>query len=105
MVAIDERFDLLKAAQKAGWREVPGHHDLQPTQAAVLVWEAFRELGRDPETRKRGDDYTAKVADAEKAADVLRKLLSDPTGEAMPRDTALHSMTKNCGACHKAHRN
>ena len=75
MVAIDEHFDGLKAAQKAGWLEIPGHPDLQPAQAAVLLWEGLRELGRDPETKKRGEDFAAKLADGEKAADSLRKIL------------------------------
>jgi len=105
MVAIDERFDALKAAQKAGWREIPGHPDLQPAQAAALLWEGFRELGRDPGIQKRGDNFTAKMADGEKAADALRKILGDPTGDTPARDTALQTMTKTCGACHKAHRN
>jgi hypothetical protein len=105
MVAIDGYFDALKAAQKAGWKEIPGHPDLQPAQAAVLMWEAFRELHRDPESKKRGEDYLAKMSDGETAADALRGLLSDPARDAAACDAALQSMTKNCGACHKAHRN
>ncbi len=105
MVAIDETFDGLKAAQKAGWREIPGHPDLQPAQAAVLLWEGFRELGRDAEATKRGDDFLEKRAEAEKSADALRKILADPIADTPARDAALQAMTKSCGTCHKAHRN
>jgi protein tyrosine phosphatase (PTP) superfamily phosphohydrolase (DUF442 family) len=105
MVTIDERFDALKGAQKAGWREVPGHPDLKPAQMAALLWESLRELGRDPETKKRGDDYMAKMAEGEKAADALRKLLGEPASDAAARDGAMQAVTKNCTACHKAHRN
>lgn len=105
MITIDERFDALKAAQKAGWKEVPGHPDLKPAQMAALLWESFRELGRDPETKKRGDDYGAKMADGEKAADSLKKLLEEPAGDAAAREGAVQAMTKNCTACHKGHRN
>ena len=105
MVEIDEHFDGLKAAQKAGWREIPGHPDLQPAQAAVLLWEGFRELGRAPEAKRRGDDFLAKMTEAEKSADALHKILADPTAGTEARDAALQAMIKSCGACHKAHRN
>jgi protein tyrosine phosphatase (PTP) superfamily phosphohydrolase (DUF442 family) len=105
MVTIDERFDALKAAQKVGWKEVPGHPDLKPAQMAALLWESLRELGRDPETKKRGDDYVAKMAEGEKAADALRKVLGDSASDAAARDGAVQAVTKNCSACHKGHRN
>ena len=105
MVAIDERFDALKAAQKAGWREVPGHPDLKPEQMGALLWEGFRELGRDAETKKKGDDYAAKMAEGEKVADTLKKVLGDTGSDGAARDAAVAAVTKNCAACHKAHRN
>ncbi len=98
MVAIDEHFDLIKAAQKASWREVPA-------QSATLLWELLREHGRDPETAKRGASYTAKLAESERAADTLRLLLRDPAATSTARDAALLGAGKTCAACHKAHRN
>jgi len=105
MVAIDQRCDALKAAQKAGWREVPGQTDTSPAQTAVLVWELFRELARDPETKKRGDTYAVRLAEGEKAADALRTVLGDEAQTAGTRDTAFQAMTQTCTACHKLHRN
>lgn len=105
MVAIDEHFDALKDAKKAGWREVPGHPDLRPAEAAILLREAFRELGRDPETKKHGDDFASKMLNGEKTADALRKILGEAAVDDTARDAALQDMTKTCGACHKAHRN
>ena len=105
MVAIDQRCDALKAAQKTGWREVPGHVDTSPAQAAVLVWELFRELARDPDTKKRGDTYAVKLAEGEKAADALRAVLGDEAQTPSARDTAFQAMTQTCTACHKIHRN
>ena len=98
MVAIDEYFDTFKAAQKDDWRELPA-------QPAMLLWELLREHARDPETVKRGDDYKARLADSERAADALRLILRDPNGTSPGRDAALLSAGKTCGACHKAHRN
>lgn len=105
MVEIDQRCDVLKAAQKAGWHEVPAHKDTSPAQTAVLVWELFRELARDPETRKRGQDYTARLADAEKTAADFRTVLDDPAQAAGARDAAFQELTQTCTTCHKAHRN
>jgi len=105
MVEIDQRCDALKAAQKAGWREVPGHKDTSPAQAAVLVWELFRELARDPETKKRGEEYMTRLAEGEKTAAALRAMLDDPSQPTAVRDGAFQEMTQTCTTCHKAHRN
>lgn len=105
MVEIDQRCDALKAAQKTGWQEVPGRKETSPAQTAVLLWELFRELARDPETKKRGEDYTGKLADSEQKAAALRALLDDPAQAAPARDTAFQEMTQTCTTCHKAHRN
>lgn len=105
MVAIDQHCDALKAAQKTGWREVPGHAGEAPAQTAVLMWELFRELARDPETKTRGADYTARLTEGEKAADALRTTLSDGAQDGPARDAAFQHMTESCTGCHKAHRN
>ena len=105
MVAIDQHCDALKAAQKTGWSEVPGHPGEAPAQTAVLMWELFRELARPPETKTRGDDYATKLAQGEKAADALRTALGDGSQDGIARDAAFQHMTETCTACHKAHRN
>lgn len=105
MVAIDEHFDALKAAQKAAWREVPGHPNSAPGQAAALLWEQLHELTRNPDTSKRSDDYRARLADSERAAAGLRQLLDVPASAAASRNAAMQEVTKTCAACHKAHRN
>jgi hypothetical protein len=104
MVAIDGHFDALKAAQRAGWREVPGHPDLTPVQAATLMWESFRELARDPASAQRPPDFRDKLTAAEHAADALRTLLREQGGK--PRiDAAFQRTTQNCADCHKKYRN
>lgn len=104
MVAIDEHFDALKAAQKAGWRDVPGHPDLTPAQAATLLWEQFREMARTSDTAQRNDDYRKQLTESEQAAAALRKFLGE-SKTTPERDAAFQRVTKNCAACHKAHRN
>ncbi len=105
MVAIDEHFDALKAAQKSTWREIPGRPDLRPAQASTLIWERLRELARDPQTKKRGADFAKLLAESEQAAGNLRRLLRDPAGDAAARDAAFQRTGKSCATCHKAHRN
>ena len=105
MVAIDQHCDALKAAQKAGWREVAGHPGEAPAQTAVLMWELFREAARNPETKERGNDFATKLAEGERNADALRMVLGDAGQSDAARDEALKAMSASCTDCHKAHRN
>jgi protein tyrosine phosphatase (PTP) superfamily phosphohydrolase (DUF442 family) len=104
MVVIDEYFEALKAAQKAGWRKVPSHPDLTPAQSATLLWEQFREMARTGDTAQRNDDYRSQLAESKEAADALRLSLGE-SRTTSERDAAFQRVTKNCAACHKAHRN
>ena len=105
MVAIDEEFDRLKAAQKVGWSKIPNQPDVTLAHTATILWEYFRELTRTDDTAKRPDDYRAKLAAAEKATDQFRALLRDDKADTAARDTAFKSLGQTCGACHKQFRN
>jgi hypothetical protein len=98
MVALDGHWETLLTAQKTQWREAPA-------EAAMLAWEVLSEMKRDPELKKRGDDYAEMLMDSTRAADALRKLLRESAAETAARDAALETFTKTCAACHKAHRN
>jgi cytochrome c556 len=106
MVAIDELFDRLKAGEKEGWKAVAtAAGDRAPVHDATLLSEHFRELARTDETANRIEDYRAKLAAAERAAEALRSAL-----RAMPPDpavarAALKDSAQQCSACHKAFRN
>ena len=104
MVAIDAHFDRLKESQKAGWKTPPGHADVSPSHEATMLWEQFKEIARTEDSAKRGDDYRAGLAEAEKIADSLRKLLREPTDGAVI-DAAFKQAGQNCAACHKQYRN
>ena len=105
MVAIDERFDAVKAAQKAGWKTPADQPDLAPAHEATLLWEHLRELARTEETAKRPADYRAKLADAEAAADAVRKGLRRTDRDFAALDTAFKKTQQSCTDCHTAHRN
>jgi protein tyrosine phosphatase (PTP) superfamily phosphohydrolase (DUF442 family) len=105
MVGIDEEFDRLKAAQKTGWKNVPNQPDLTPAHTATILWEHFRELARIDDTTRRPEEYRAKLAASEKAADAFRGLLRDARADSAARDAAFQSLGQSCGACHKQYRN
>lgn len=98
MVALDECFDLLKAAQKAGWKAAPA-------DAATLLWEQFRELARNDDTARRPADYRTHLADAERAAELLRRHLRATPPDPAALDAAFKTAGQSCAACHKAFRN
>jgi cytochrome c556 len=98
MVALDECFDLLKAAQKAGWKAAPA-------DAATLLWEQFRELARNDDTARRPADYRTHLADAERAAELLRRHLRATPPDPAALDAAFRAAGQSCVACHKAFRN
>ncbi len=98
MVALDECFDLLKAAQKAGWKAAPA-------DAATLLWEQLRELARTDDTARRPADYRTHLADSERAAELLRRHLRATPPDPAALDAAFKTAAQSCAACHKAFRN
>ncbi len=105
MVAIDTEFERLKAAQKTGWKHVPNHPDLAPAHTATILWELLRELPRLADTAQRPADYRGRLAEAELAADRLRKQLRDGNSGPTERDETFKAMGQTCAACHQAYRN
>jgi len=104
MVAIDEHFEHLNLAQKAGWKTPPGHADIAPLHEATMLWEQFKEMARTEDTAKRTDDYQARLAEAEQIAGSLRKLLREPT-DMVAIEAAFKKAGQNCAACHQKYRN
>jgi protein tyrosine phosphatase (PTP) superfamily phosphohydrolase (DUF442 family)/cytochrome c556 len=100
MVAIDEHFDALKAAQKTGWDKASP----RPVEVATVLWEDFRELARNPAVEKCDEDFRAKLKAAEESAAALSDLLREPK-DAAPIDAAFQRATQSCTDCHKSHRN
>ncbi len=96
MVEIDARFDVLKAAQKAGWKA-------DAANEATLLWEHLRELARTEDAAKRPADYREKLTESTQAAEALRTALraSSPTAA----DVAMQQVSEDCAACHRGHRN
>lgn len=100
MVALDERFDALKAAQKAGWK-------MRPAEAATLVWEQLRELVRSDDTVNRPEEYRTKLATAVSATSSLCAAfnINSPATDLPALDAAFQKVSQSCTACHTAFRN
>ena len=96
MVEIDDRFDALKASQRAGWKA-------DAANEATLLWEHLRELARTEDTGKRPADYREKLTESTQAAEALRTALRAPSSAAA--DAAMKQVSENCAACHRSHRN
>ncbi len=98
MVALDECFDLLKAAQKSGWKATPAN-------AATLLLEQLRELARTDDTTRRSADYRTHLADSERAAEALARHLRAAPPDPAALDAAFRAAGQSCAACHKTFRN
>jgi protein tyrosine phosphatase (PTP) superfamily phosphohydrolase (DUF442 family) len=96
MVALDERWDHLKAVRAAGWKAPPDHADLDPPHEALQLREHYRELARLPEVESRPDDFRRLLGEAEGAAGELEQALraGQAAEPAFGRSAAL------CTQCH-----
>ncbi len=104
MVAIDERFDRLKKAQKTSWKILPGQSELSPTHEATMLREQFREMARMPDVATRPKDYRLELEAAERAAENLGLALRD-SNDVVTADAAFKTSMQSCVACHKEYRN
>ncbi len=106
MVAIDERWDLLKAVRKAGYKTPPRHPDLQPAHEALILREHYREAQRLDEAARRGSDFLQRLRAAENASAELEDLLRTEPAAKSPAllDARFDAVAQACSACHKKYR-
>jgi protein tyrosine phosphatase (PTP) superfamily phosphohydrolase (DUF442 family) len=106
MVEIDLHWDHLKAVQKAGYKVPPDHPGLVPEKEAVLMMEAYRELGRVHEAQELGADFLNRLKKAEQQAAALHGFVK--AGQPLRKERADELWTsagQMCGSCHKKYRN
>ena len=96
MVAIDERWDRMKALRAAGFASHAGQPDLDPAHEMLQLAESFGELIRLKETSARGPAFVRRVEEAERQAAVLQAALREfkngPT--ALAREAAVTAFTQ-----------
>jgi hypothetical protein len=109
MVAIDLRWEHLKAARTANYGAPADHPDLHPANESVILWETYREAQRLPEASKHGDEFIARLQAAEeqvRAAETLLRSYADKPGPDLRAklDQSFDAMARACSSCHKAYR-
>jgi protein tyrosine phosphatase (PTP) superfamily phosphohydrolase (DUF442 family) len=105
MVSIDERFDALRAIQRAGWKDTTSKEASSAFQQATLLWEHYREIARMEDAAKRPDDYRTKLTEAENSVEALRTALRVASPKGPNLDIAVKGIGQQCASCHKAYRN
>jgi len=109
MVQVDERWDTLKAVQKAGFKPPADHPDLDPTAEALQLLELFRESSRLPESKGKGSKFLKEMASAEEAANHLYEAMgkhgTQPSSDALRGLEASFAVAaKSCKSCHVRYR-
>jgi protein tyrosine phosphatase (PTP) superfamily phosphohydrolase (DUF442 family) len=109
MVKVDERWDTLKAIQKAGFKPPAGHPDIDPTAESLQLLELFRESSRLPESKNKGGDFLKEIASAENLASDLYESMAKHEKQASPDslkelEAAFATAAKSCKSCHVRYR-
>jgi len=105
MVRIDETFDHLKLAQKAGFRAPLSHPDLDPPHEALMLVELLREVRRHHEASAKGEEFLRQVGESERQAAELQRNLrgldtAHSTGIRERAEAAFMGVGKGCTSCH-----
>jgi protein tyrosine phosphatase (PTP) superfamily phosphohydrolase (DUF442 family) len=101
MVEVDQRWDHLELARKAGWKAPPAHPDLAPHEALQLA-ELYREAARSSDAKGRFAELRRWLAEAEAGAKGLEVALR--AGQAKGAEKAFRRAAADCARCHAAHR-
>jgi protein tyrosine phosphatase (PTP) superfamily phosphohydrolase (DUF442 family) len=110
MVAIDQTWDRLKLAEKAGWRSPAVHPDIDPAHEALQLMEKLREMGRTDAMSGRPERFREMLAGSEAAAETLHTSLTawSRAGAvgAPPQKAAaaMKTLGASCATCHKSFR-
>ncbi len=109
MVAVDTRWDLLKAVKAAGFKAPPGSPDVQPAHEALMLSEHYREAARLPEVASRPADLRQRLEAADVAARDAERLLRDFARDPQPGihadlERVFTNLGRQCTECHQRHR-
>jgi protein tyrosine phosphatase (PTP) superfamily phosphohydrolase (DUF442 family) len=105
MVHVDQHWDNIKLIQKAGWRQPPGHSDLDPAHEALQTREMLHEGGRLDSTGDRPAEFKEQLERAEEAVEALRVILAKKPVDTAAADAKFKVASETCATCHKAYRN
>jgi protein tyrosine phosphatase (PTP) superfamily phosphohydrolase (DUF442 family) len=109
MVRLDQHWDHLALARRAGWKTPPGHPDVDPPHEALQMAELYREAARLPQLRgKHRDELRRWLAEAEATAQRLEAVLDagKKAGVVDRAETekAFGKAAADCTRCHARYR-
>jgi len=102
MAEIDLVFDLVKQAEKAGWKAPADHPDLVATKEAARLASLFANLQADAESKAQPADYQAMLSKAIEQSAALDQAVR--AGDAATAGTVLATLGKGCKECHVQYR-
>jgi hypothetical protein len=102
MVALDQAFENLGTAKKAGWTTPKDHPDVDPPHEALRAREIVTEILRTVDPKARPADYQAWMKACLDAAAELETALRAKSKEV---DVLYAKLRKTCSDCHTPYRN
>ncbi len=110
MVQISRAHDALKSLAKNGWLADTDHPDIDATNEAGILAEAFESMMDLTEVQKSPTDLQEGVLASAKASRELRKLLtgSGPNAEELDftaLEQRMKTIKRHCSSCHRTYRN
>lgn len=98
MAGIDQVFDLVKQAEKAGWAAPEDHPDLVATKETARLHSLFASLRDDAESKALPADYQAMLAGAMQRTANLDAAVR--AGDVAAAANLMAAMTQSCKECH-----
>ena len=104
MVEIDEAMDLLKAAEKAGWKTPSDHPGVVPAAEAGKLSDLLRYCGQNPRTKREPTEFAAMMTENEARAQKLEDLLAAGQSDAAALSAQFKLVSASCKDCHVKYR-
>ncbi len=100
MVSIDQHWDKVKAAQKAGWVGL----SIDTPHEVLQVQEHLHEVGRLRSIAARPEDFRKWLEASDATALKLQEVLNASTIDKAKADDLFQQVTASCNSCHAAYR-
>lgn len=102
MAEIDLVFDLVKQAQKAGWKAPKDHPDLFAPKETQRLARLFAQLEEDPDSKQLPADYQTQLDHSIRITADLDAAVQ--ANDAANADRLFATLGKSCKECHKTYR-
>lgn len=104
MVEMDHVYDLLKAAEKAGWTTPTDHPDLIPAAEAGRLADLFRVLTETEYVAGKRADFAAVMREGESASRILEDMIVAGEQDATKLSAQFRRISASCKDCHAKYR-